>query len=203
MRWVFWGAAGLIAYTYVGYVGWLWLRARLWPWPVLHAQQEPDVSIVMVVRNEERSLESKLRNLLELDYPAERCQIVVVSDGSTDRTEAILGEHANNPRVQVVMNQLSRGKACGLNEAFESTRGDIVVFTDARQMIESGALRLLLESFADPEVGCVSGELMPLARAGRGWDFIGASRRWCANWRRLQVRWWAPPERSMRCGASC
>ena len=160
MRWVFWGAAGLIAYTYVGYVGWLWLRARLWPWPVLHAQQEPDVSIVMVVRNEERSLESKLRNLLELDYPAERCQIVVVSDGSTDRTEAILGEHANNPRVQVVMNQLSRGKACGLNEAFEWTRGEIVVFTDARQMIESGALRLLLESFADPEVGCVSGELM-------------------------------------------
>jgi cellulose synthase/poly-beta-1,6-N-acetylglucosamine synthase-like glycosyltransferase len=139
MRWVFWGAAGLIAYTYVGYVGWLWLRARLWPWPVLHAQQEPDVSIVMVVRNEERSLESKLRNLLELDYPAERCQIVVVSDGSTDRTEAILGEHANNPRVQVVMNQLSRGKACGLNEAFEWTRGDIVVFTDARPIRSSGA----------------------------------------------------------------
>jgi cellulose synthase/poly-beta-1,6-N-acetylglucosamine synthase-like glycosyltransferase len=160
MRWVFWGAACLIAYTYVGYVGWLWLRACLWPWPVLHAQQEPYVSIVMVVRNEERTLESKLRNLLELDYPAERCQIVVVSDGSTDRTEAILREHANNPRLQVVMNQLSRGKACGLNEAFAWTRGDIVVFTDARQMIESCALRLLLESFADPEVGCVSGELM-------------------------------------------
>ena len=160
MRWVFWGAALLIAYTYAGYGAWLWLRARLFPWPVLRAPQEPYVSVVMVVRNEERWLESKLRNLLVLDYPPELCEIVVVSDGSTDRTEAILREHRNNPRVQVVMNQLSRGKAYGLNDAIRWIHGDIVVFTDARQKIESGALRLLLENFADPEVGCVSGELM-------------------------------------------
>jgi cellulose synthase/poly-beta-1,6-N-acetylglucosamine synthase-like glycosyltransferase len=172
MKWVFWGAGLLIAYTYGGYVGWLWLRARLWPWPVLHAQQEPYVSIVMVVRNEERWLESKLRNLLELDYPLERCQIVVVSDGSTDRTEAILRENANNPRVQVVMNQLSRGKACGLNDAISVSAGEVIVFTDARQKIESGAIRLLMENFADPEVGCVSGALMlgdpEAGEAGRG-----------------------------------
>ena len=160
MRWVFWGAAFLIAYTYVGYLGWLWLRARLWPWPVLRAQQEPYVSIVMVVRNEDRWLESKLRNLLELDYPQTRYQILVVSDGSTDRTDAILHEHADDPRVQVLMNQLSRGKACGLNDAISRAAGEMVVFTDARQKIESGAIRLLMENFADPEVGCVSGELM-------------------------------------------
>ena len=160
MRWLFWGAAFLIAYTYVGYVGWLWMRARLWPWPVLRSQQQPDVSIVMVVRNEERWLESKLRNLMELDYPQERCQIVVVSDGSTDQTDAILHRHADDPRVQVLMNQLSRGKACGLNDAIPLAAGDVVVFTDARQKIESRALRLLMENFADPEVGCVSGALM-------------------------------------------
>jgi cellulose synthase/poly-beta-1,6-N-acetylglucosamine synthase-like glycosyltransferase len=114
----------------------------------------------MVVRNEERVLEGKLRNLLDLDYPPERCQIVVVSDGSTDRTEAILREHANNPRVQVVMNQLPRGKACGLNDAMSCAGGEIVVFTDARQKIESGAIRLLVENFADSDVGSVSGELM-------------------------------------------
>jgi cellulose synthase/poly-beta-1,6-N-acetylglucosamine synthase-like glycosyltransferase len=160
MKWVFWGAVLLIAYTYAGYAGWLWLRARLFPWPVLRAPQEPYVSIVMVVRNEERWLEGKLRNLLLLDYPPELCEIVVVSDGSTDGTEAILREHKNNPRIRVVMNQFSRGKAYGLNDALQWIRGDIVVFTDARQKIESGALRLLLENFADPEVGCVSGELM-------------------------------------------
>jgi cellulose synthase/poly-beta-1,6-N-acetylglucosamine synthase-like glycosyltransferase len=160
MRWIFWGATLVIVYTYLGYAGWLWVRAQLSPWPVRRAPEEPGVSVVMVVRNEEQVLESKLRNLLDLDYPPESCQIVVVSDGSTDRTEAILREHLHNPRMHVVMNQLSRGKASGLNDAFEWVQGEIVVFTDARQKIEPGALRILLENFADPEVGCVSGELM-------------------------------------------
>lgn len=160
MRWIFWGSAFLIAYTYVGYAAWLWLQALLFPWPVMRMRQELPISIVMVIRNEERVLEDKLRNLLSLDYPPEQCQIVIVSDGSTDRTEEILREHAGNPRVQVVMNQLSRGKASGLNDAFDLAHGDLVVFTDARQKIEPEALRLLAGSFADPNVGCVSGELM-------------------------------------------
>jgi cellulose synthase/poly-beta-1,6-N-acetylglucosamine synthase-like glycosyltransferase len=160
MTWIFWGAALLIAYTYVGYAGWLWLRARLKPWPVLRSPQEPYVSIVMVVRNEEQWLENKLQNLLELNYPRERYQIVVVSDGSTDRTDAILHQRAGDPRIQVLMNQLPRGKACGLNDAISLASGEIIVFSDARQKIEPGAIRLLMESFADPAVGCVSGELM-------------------------------------------
>ena len=160
MTWIFWVSALLVAYTYVGYVAWLWLQALLFPWPVMRMRQELPISIVMVVRNEERVLEDKLRNLLSLDYSPERCQIVIVSDGSTDRTEEILRRHLDNPRVQVVMNQLSRGKASGLNDAFNLAHGDLVVFTDARQMIEPGALRVLVESFADPDVGCVSGELM-------------------------------------------
>ena len=160
MKLLFWGAVLLVAYTYLGYIAWLWLRARLSPWPVLRSQQEPYVSIVMIVRNEERWLESKLRNLLQIEYSPERCQIVVVSDGSTDRSDAILRRHAADPRVQVLMNQLSRGKASGLNDAIPLTTGDVVVLTDARQKIEPGAIRLLMENFADPEVGCVSGALM-------------------------------------------
>jgi biofilm PGA synthesis N-glycosyltransferase PgaC len=172
MRLVFWGSVFLIAYTYIGYMGWLWFRGRLWPWPILRSQQEPSVSVVMVVRNEERWLESKVRNLLELDYPQAHYQIVVVSDGSTDGSEAILRRHAENPRVQVLMNQLSRGKACGLNDAISVAGGDVVVLTDARQKIEPGAIRLLMENFADPQVGCVSGALMlgdpELGEAGKG-----------------------------------
>ena len=160
MTWIFWVSAFLIAYTYVGYAAWLWLQALLFPWPVMRMRQELPISIVMVVRNEERVLEDKLGNLLSLDYSPELCQIVIVSDGSTDRTEEILREHVDNPRVQVVMNQLSRGKASGLNDAFNLAHGDLVIFTDARQKIEPGALRVLAESFADPDVGCVSGELM-------------------------------------------
>jgi len=160
MTWVFWLAAAGIAYTYVGYFVWLWLRAQWRPRPVMRGSGEPLVSVVMVVRNEEAVLRDKLKNLFELDYPAERCQIVVVSDGSTDGTEAILREHARNPRVRVVLNQLPRGKALGLNDGLSLAQGEIVVFTDARQSIEQGAVRRLMENFADPEVGAVSGELM-------------------------------------------
>jgi len=160
MKWLFWGSATLIVYTYLGYVAWLWLRSRLRPRPVLRMPQEPIVSMVMVVRNEEQVLDRKMRNLLELDYPQDRIQIVVVSDGSTDRTDAILREYARDARVQVVMNQLSRGKASGLNDAMALAQGEVVVFSDARQKIELGAVRLLMEAFADAEVGGVSGELM-------------------------------------------
>jgi poly-beta-1,6-N-acetyl-D-glucosamine synthase len=160
MRWLFWCGVAFAAYAYFGYVGWLWLRARLRPWPVLRGPQEPSISVVMVVHNEEACIDGKLGNLLELDYPQDRLQIVVVSDGSTDRTESILRRHASDPRVQVVMNQLSRGKSSGLNDGVALASGEVVVFTDVRQRIEPGAIRRLMENFADPEIGCVSGALM-------------------------------------------
>jgi poly-beta-1,6-N-acetyl-D-glucosamine synthase len=160
MIWMFWIALAVIAYAYVGYPLWLWIRAFWCPRPVRREEYEPFVSIVMVVRNEEDVLREKLRNLLDLQYPEERCQIVVVSDGSTDGTESILREAARNPRVHVLFNQLGHGKACGLNDAMGLAQGEIVIFTDARQIIEPRAVRLLLENFADPQVGAVSGELM-------------------------------------------
>lgn len=160
MKWLFWTSAVLIAYTYAGYPLWLWLLAQLRPWPVRRGPIEPKVSLVMVVRNEEAVLGAKLENLLHLDYPGDRCQIVVVSDGSTDGTEAILGKYKNDNRVRVVCKKASGGKALGLNDALRVADGEILVFTDARQSIERRAVRLLIENFADPQVGAVSGELM-------------------------------------------
>jgi poly-beta-1,6-N-acetyl-D-glucosamine synthase len=160
MKVLFWGAAAFIVYTYLGYVAWLWVRSRLRPRPVLRGRYEPHVSVVMVVRNEEALLEKKLENLLSLDYPPERFDIVVVSDGSTDRTDEILREYARRPRVQTVLKQISLGKANGLNDAISLATGEVILFVDARQQIERGALRTLMQSFADPEVGCASGALM-------------------------------------------
>ena len=157
---VFWLAAALVAYTYVGYAGWLRLRLLWRAHPVLRGAVAPTVSVIMVVRNEEKILESKLQNLFSLDYPQDQLQIVVVSDGSTDRTEQILHECARDARVHVILNQLPKGKAGGLNDALEVAHGEIVVFTDARQRIDASAVRLLAENFADPRVGCASGELM-------------------------------------------
>ena len=89
MKWVFWTAAFLIAYTYVGYACWLWFRLLWRARPVTRGPCTPPVSIAMVVRNEEEVLESKLQNLLSLDYPA--CQIIVVSDGSTEPQAVAFG----------------------------------------------------------------------------------------------------------------
>jgi cellulose synthase/poly-beta-1,6-N-acetylglucosamine synthase-like glycosyltransferase len=175
LKYVFWIAAGLIVYTYAGYPCWLRLRLLWRSRPTMRGAYQPPVSIVMVVRNEERVLESKLKNLLALDYPP--CQIVVVSDGSTDRTEQILREYASELRLLIVLNQLPQGKAAGLNDALQVVSGDIVVFTDARQTIEAGAIGFLAENFADPDVGCVSGELM-LGDATRGESGEGLGLYW-------------------------
>jgi len=160
MKWVFWMSATFIAYTYLGYPLWLWIRSRWCRKPVRSGPYIPFLSIIMIVRNEEKVLPRKLRNLLDLNYPDESLEIVMVSDGSTDSTNQILSEHTANPRFRVILNPQQQGKAAGLNAAMSSVRGEIVVFTDARQQIEPDAIRVLVENFADPEIGCASGELM-------------------------------------------
>ena len=160
MKWVFWMSAAFIEYTYFGYAGWLWLRKRLRPQPVKSASYTPLISIVMVVQNEAPVLRRKLTNLLTLDYPVDRFELIVVSDGSEDGSNKILAEYAKDPRVRTIISPAVRGKAAGLNEAAAVACGELVMFTDARQYIEPRAVRLLAENFADPDVGCVSGELM-------------------------------------------
>ncbi|HTR23295.1 MAG TPA: glycosyltransferase family 2 protein [Terriglobales bacterium] len=161
MKFVFWASAVVIAYAYVGYPLLLWLRSWWSPRPVMHGVDAPRVSAVMVVRNEEGNITKKLENLLTLDYPPEKLEVVVVSDGSTDGTVTALTEFArHDSRLRTLVKAESRGKAAGLNNAIASATGEVLLFTDARQQIEPHALRLLIENFADPAVGAASGELM-------------------------------------------
>jgi cellulose synthase/poly-beta-1,6-N-acetylglucosamine synthase-like glycosyltransferase len=168
MKYVFWLAAAFVGYSYLGYPAWLWLRGRWSPRPVRRGFVEspvaPAVTAVMVVRNEEAIIARKLNNLLTLDYPQAKLDVVVVSDGSSDRTPAILADFARDSgpptRVRALIKPVSQGKAAGLNDAIKLATGEVLLFTDARQQIEPGALRLLIENFADPDVGAASGELM-------------------------------------------
>ncbi len=168
MKYIFWIAAALVGYSYLGYPAWLWLRSRWSPRPVRRSSGQssaaPAVTAVMVVRNEEALIARKLENLLALDYPHAKLDLVVVSDGSSDRTPAILADYARDSRVRTRLRTLikpaSEGKAAGLNDAIKLATGEVLLFTDARQQIESSALRLLIENFADPDVGAASGELM-------------------------------------------
>jgi len=164
MKYIFWIASVLVGYSYLAYPAWLWLRSWWSPRPVrrgfVESPAAPTVSAVMVVRNEESVIARKLDNLLTLDYPQGKLDVVVVSDGSSDGTPAILAGYARDSRVRALMKPEPHGKAAGLNDAIRLATGEVLLFTDARQQIEPGALRLLIENFADPEVGAASGELM-------------------------------------------
>lgn len=176
MKYLFWIAATLVGYSYLGYPAWLWMRSRWSPRPVRRGSALPSVSAVMVVRNEEELIARKMENLLSLDYPADKLEVVVVSDGSSDRTAAILaqysGDSAQGSRVRTLMKPFCQGKAAGLNNAMQIAKGEILLFTDARQQIEPAALRMLVENFSDPTVGAASGELMlgdpSLGETGKG-----------------------------------
>lgn len=185
MRWLFWCSVCFIGYTYAGYPCWLYLRSRLRPLPVRKAEFFPAISVVLAVRNEEQFLVRKLENLRALDYPADRLEIIVVSDGSTDSTGEIL-QHAADDYVRPLILQLHEGKASALNRGVEAAWGEILVLTDARQLIDPGAVRNLAANFADSEVGCVSGELMlgkpegPESQQGVGlyWKYEKLIRQW-------------------------
>ena len=158
MRIVFWLCGLLIIYAYVGYPLLLWVISRYRRRPLLRKRVAPTVSILMSVRNEEQTLPAKLNNLRRLDYPGNRVQIIVVSDGSSDNTVRILTE--NHDLLQPIVLEAARGKAAALNEAVKWATGEILVFTDARQMIDSNAVSELIACLGDPEVGGVSGELI-------------------------------------------
>jgi poly-beta-1,6-N-acetyl-D-glucosamine synthase len=159
MKLLFWLCASLIIFAYAGYPICMYFRARFWPRPVRRASIFPRVTIVLVVHNEEKNLPSKLVNLTALDYPADRLEMVVVSDGSTDETNKIVSAWQKSDCRAVILPE-NRGKANGLNHGMAEAQGEIICFTDARQRIASDSLRNLVANFADPSVGCASGELI-------------------------------------------
>jgi poly-beta-1,6-N-acetyl-D-glucosamine synthase len=161
---LFWLSLLLIAYTYFGYAVLLWLEVRFRARPIERRYATPSVSIIMAVRNEEANLPAKLENLRMLEYPKDQLQVVVVSDGSTDGTAGILRERASE--VVPVILESSRGKGAALNEAVRLAQGEILVFLDARQMVDSDAVSELTACFEEREIGAVSGELLLETAAG-------------------------------------
>jgi biofilm PGA synthesis N-glycosyltransferase PgaC len=120
-------------------------------------RHEPMVSLIMVVYNGASYIRAKIETILALDYPKERLEILVVSDGSIDETESIVREYSGQG-VQLLVAPHA-GKAAGLNHALARASGEILFFTDVRQPLDRMALRHLAANFADPKVGAVTGEL--------------------------------------------
>jgi poly-beta-1,6-N-acetyl-D-glucosamine synthase len=166
MKFLFWFSLLFTLYAYAGYpfVLYVWMRIR--PRPVRRRKIHPDLSIVIAARDEAQVIEKKIKNVLALDYPADRMEVIAVSDGSTDGTDSVLAR-CRDPRVRAFHFSDHRGKAEALNFAISQARGELIVFTDARQQLDRRALRHLVSNFADPAVGVASGEVV-LRDAERG-----------------------------------
>ncbi len=184
-RHLFWVSAGLLIYTYAAFPALAMVRGLLCVRPVRRESATPFVTIVVPAYNEARCLGAKLQNLGELDYPVDRREIVVASDGSTDDTVR-LARACGLPGMRV-LDLPRQGKNATLNAAVAAARGDIFVFTDADALLTPAALRALVAPFADPVVGGVAGDVRYIARVGenRGerayWDLDRALRRFLST----------------------
>ena len=156
---LFWSAAAGIAYTYLGYPFWIYLRSQIRPHPWLKHPGVLSVSVILPVHNCGAVLTAKIDQLTALDYPKDQIEFIVVSDGSNDNTERILAEH---PLVRSVIYPQRVGKAAALNAGMQIASGEVLVFLDIRPQIRANSLQILLANFADPTVGCASGQLVLL-----------------------------------------
>jgi cellulose synthase/poly-beta-1,6-N-acetylglucosamine synthase-like glycosyltransferase len=156
---LFWLSSGALLWTHAVYPLAAGAAARLRPRPIRKGELTPTVAVVIAAHDEEDVIGRRVDNLLALDYPPERMEIVVASDASTDRTDEIVAEMAaRDGRVRLLA--CSRGgKVAAQNRAVAETDGDVVAFSDANALWAPDALRRLVRSFADPEVAYVCGQL--------------------------------------------
>ena len=156
---LFWGSLGALAWTHLGYPVAAAALARLRARPVRKDDVTPSVTVVVAAHDEESVIGRRVENLLELDYPREELEIVVASDGSIDGTDEIvqaIAERADKVRLLALERA---GKATAQNRAVAESESEIVAFSDANSRWEQDALRTLVRSFADPNVGYVCGQL--------------------------------------------
>jgi cellulose synthase/poly-beta-1,6-N-acetylglucosamine synthase-like glycosyltransferase len=161
---IFWISLITCVYIYFGYPLLLWIVSRLRSRPVRETDVTPPVTFVIPAFNEERTIARKIENTLTLDYPADKVEVLVVSNGSTDSTESIV-RGFTDPRVRLIALP-QPGKMAALNEGARAAAGEILVFTDADFYLDAHSLRVMARKFADRTVGGVCGARRPASGAG-------------------------------------
>jgi GT2 family glycosyltransferase len=161
---IFWISVGLLAYTHVGYPALLWLLARgtrrgAEP-PAVSEDALPTVSVIVAAYAEQNVIGQRVANLRALDYPPERVEVIVASDGSPDQT----AQRAREAGADVVLELPRGGKVASQNAGVERSSGEFVAFSDANVAWEPDALRHLLAPFSDSRVGYVCGEVRLLTQ---------------------------------------
>ena len=158
---VFWTCVSLLAYVYVGYPLLVFLVSKMFPRQIKRGDIEPKVTILITAFNEEAAIRQKIENTLEIDYPSDKLEIIVASDGSTDKTDKIVNEF-NSRGVKLFRQEGRVGKTTTQNNAILQATGEIALFSDATTDYGKDVLSHVLPPFADESVGCVAGRLVYL-----------------------------------------
>lgn len=152
-----------LGYVYGGYLIILktlsWFMRRKKHSAMKEISKYPFITVLVTVYNEARVIESRIKNILECDYPKNCLEIIVASDGSTDNTDAIVLRFTD-ARVRLVRPDQRKGKSVTQNQALATAMGEIIVFTDAATRFDRSFLKEVARSFADPQVGGVDGHLL-------------------------------------------
>ncbi len=156
---LFFLSLAVLFYTYAGYPVLVYLVSRIAPKRVSQGGLEPAVTVLITAYNEETSIAEKLRNTMRIDYPADKIEILVASDGSTDSTDSIVEEYAGRG-VRLFRQEGRKGKTFTQNMAVERARGEIILFSDATTQYRPDVLKKLVPNFADESVGCAAGRLI-------------------------------------------
>lgn len=180
---IFWLCAILVVYTYVGYgillIAIVKVKKLISPAKPKHQFQDdselPIVTLMICAYNEEDIVDEKMANTRSLDYPKEKLRVMWVTDGSTDSTNDKLKAY---DEAMVIFNPKRAGKTAAMNRGMNFVDTDIVVMTDANTMINSQALRVIVELMKDPKVSCVAGEKRVMARTDAQGAAQGESLYW-------------------------
>jgi len=159
LKLLFWGSILMLFYVYAGYPILVFLLATLRKRKVKKGSYEPKITVLIPAFNEAENIEETLRNKINLVYPKEKLEIIVISDGSTDDTDKIVGKYEKSG-VKLIRQDPRSGKTVALNMAVPQASGEILVFSDANSIYEADALQRLAENFNDPEVGYVTGKMI-------------------------------------------
>ncbi len=159
---VFWASVTAIIYPYALYPALIWLKGVIFPRRVRRSEVTPPVTVLIPAYNEVDCIGDTVANKLAQDYPQEQMEIMVISDGSTDGTDDVVTSFADRG-VRLLRRGPREGKAAALNEAVKLARGEIIVFSDANSLFAPDGIRRMVENYADPEVGYVTGNLRFIA----------------------------------------
>ncbi|CAN5305611.1 glycosyltransferase family 2 protein [soil metagenome] len=173
---IFWISVATLFYVYVGYPLLVWMIGEIFPLEIRKDDFAPFVTILITAYNEEKAIRAKLENTLQIDYPKERLEILVASDGSTDKTDEIVREFADKG-VKLFRQEGRMGKTFTQNKAVEQSKGEIILFSDATTNYEKDVLQIILPNFADEKIGCVAGRLVYVDESKSGVG-TGARKYW-------------------------